>query len=43
MQNMDLVLIATAAFGGGILNAFMGWLDSKEAFDPRKFSKSLVA
>ena len=38
---MNLVFVALAAFGGGVLSAFMGWLESKEPFDPRKFGKSM--
>jgi hypothetical protein len=41
MQDMNLVLIALAAFGGGTLAAFLGWLDSAEPFAPRKFGRSL--
>jgi len=39
--NLALVVIAAAAFCGGILAAFLGWLDSKEPWDPRKFGKSM--
>ncbi len=38
---MNLIYVAVAAFAGGILAAFLGWLDSKEPFDPRKFGKSV--
>lgn len=38
---MELIFIAAAAFAGGVLAALLGWLDSKEDFDPRKFGKSL--
>ena len=36
-----MIIIALSAFGGGILAAILGWLDSKEEFDPRKFAKSI--
>ena len=42
MENMNLVLVAGAAFGGGILSAFLGWLDSKEPFVGRKFGRSCI-
>lgn len=38
---MNLVIIALAAFAGGILAAFIGWLDAHEPWDSRKFGKSL--
>lgn len=38
---MNLVIIALAAFGGGVLAAVLGFLDSKEPFDARKFGKSV--
>lgn len=38
---MNLVLIAVAAFVGGMLAAFLGWLDSHEPWDSRKFGKSM--
>ena len=40
--NQALLLILVAAFGGGMLNAFMGFLDAKEPFDSRKFGKSVI-
>lgn len=33
--------IALVAFGGGILSAFLGFLDSAEPFNGRKFAKSV--
>ena len=36
-----MIFVALAAFGGGLLSALLGWLDSKEPFDGRKFSKSV--
>ena len=35
-----MIIVALAAFGGGLLSALLGWLDSKEPFDGRKFAKS---
>ena len=40
-MELDLVVVAVAAFGGGILSAFLGWLDSHEPWDGRKFGKSM--
>ena len=39
---MNIIYIAAAAFGGGIVSSILGWLDSQEGFDPRKFAASLV-
>lgn len=39
---MNLSFIAMAAFGGGIVSALLGWLDSKEAFNMRKFGASII-
>jgi len=39
---MNLLWIAIAALGGGITSSLLGWLDSKEHFDPRKFLASVV-
>ncbi len=38
---MNLIIVAFAAFCGGVLAAFLGFLDSKEAWDSRKFGKSV--
>ncbi len=44
---MNYLTVAFAAFGGGILMAFLGWLDSKDAdgkpepFNARKYGKSV--
>ena len=37
-----LWLIALAAFLGGGLSALLGWIDSKEPFDGRKFGRSII-
>jgi len=39
---MNVVWIAVAAFSGGIVAALLGWLESKEPFDARKFSASIA-
>ena len=39
---MNLILIAVAATTGVLLSSILGWLDSKEKFNARKFSKSLI-
>ena len=36
----QLIYVALAALAGAMASAFMGWLDSKEPFDPRKFGSS---
>lgn len=40
-MDYDIILVALAAFIGGVLSAILGWLDSQEPFNPRKFAKSL--
>lgn len=42
MGNRDLVFVALAAFAGGMLSAILGWIDSREPFDVRKFGRSLI-
>ncbi len=37
-----MIILAIAAFGGGILSAIMGFVDSGEPFNLRKFSKSVI-
>ena len=39
---MGILYVALAAFGGGIASAVMGWLDSGEVFEGRKFSSSVI-
>ena len=39
---MDRILIALMALGGGLLAALLGWLDSNEPFEPRKFGGSAI-
>ena len=40
--NVAVLLIALLAFTGGIVSSLLGWLDSREAFVPRKFVASVV-
>lgn len=40
---MDTLIIAVIIAGiGGALSAFLGWLDSSEPFDARKFSSGII-
>ena len=39
---MNVIWIAVSAFTGGIVAALLGWLESKEPFDARKFSASIA-
>jgi hypothetical protein len=39
---MNVIWIAVAAFAGGVVASVLGWLDSAELFEPRKFSASIV-
>lgn len=39
---MDIIYLALAATAGGIVLALLGFLDSKEPFDPRKFGASAL-
>lgn len=39
---MDRFYIALAALLGGLVAALLGWLDSSELFNPRKFGGSAV-
>lgn len=43
MSNLEVGLIGLVATLGGVFFAFMGWLDSGEPFNPRKFGKSCAA
>jgi hypothetical protein len=42
MGNRDLVFVALAAFIGGMVSAILGWIDSGEAFNVRKFGRSAI-
>lgn len=39
---MEILYVALAAFGGGIASGIMGWLESGDYFDGRKFMASIV-
>ncbi len=39
---MEIALIALSATFGGIAVALLGWLDSHEPFDSRKFGASII-
>lgn len=39
---MEILYVALSAFGGGIVSAIMGWLDSGEVFIGRKFISSVI-
>ena len=39
---MNVIFIGISAFIGGIVVALLGWLDSGETFEIRKFSASIV-
>jgi hypothetical protein len=39
---MDRFYIAMAALLGGLVAALLGWLESNESFNPRKFGGSVI-
>ena len=39
---MDRLYIALASLGGGLVAALLGWLESNEPFNPRKFGGSII-
>lgn len=39
---MNVILIGVSAFVGGIVSATLGWFDSGEPFEVKKFSASLI-
>ena len=39
---MNVIFMGISAFIGGIVVALLGWLDSGETFEIRKFSASIV-
>ena len=41
-MNTDRIYIALAALLGGLISALLGWLESEEAFDTRKFGGSVI-
>ena len=42
-ENSALILVALAAFLGGVASAVLGFLGSHEPFDERKFMRSMLA
>jgi hypothetical protein len=41
-KNMGILYVSLAAFGGGIVSALLGWLQSGENFVSRKFASSVL-
>lgn len=39
---MALLLLGLSAFGGGVIAALLGWADSHEPFNGRKFLQSVL-
>lgn len=39
---MSLLYIALAAFAGALVSGLLGWLESKEPFNPRKFLSTVL-
>jgi hypothetical protein len=39
---VDILLVALAAFAGGLVSGTLGWLDSQEPFEARKFTSSAL-
>lgn len=39
---MSLWILGLAAFGGGLVASLLGWADSHEPFDGKKFTKSVL-
>ena len=39
---MEIIFIGVAAFLGGIIASLLGWTETKEPFNPRKFASSLI-
>ena len=42
MTETELAILAVAAFLGMLLNATLGWLNSGQSFDARKFVSSIL-
>ena len=40
-SSIEIMLLVLCAFGGGVLVAYLGWLESGEPFDDRKFFASV--
>ena len=41
-MDITILYIALAAFGGGILAAGLGYFESPESFNPKKFGASII-
>jgi hypothetical protein len=41
-MDINLIWVALAAFAGTISSAIIGWLDSGQSFEPRKFASSVM-
>jgi hypothetical protein len=41
-MDLSLLWVAIAAFGGTMSSAIVGWLDSGQVFNPRKFFSSVL-
>lgn len=39
---MNIVWLALAGWGGGLVSGLLGWFESKEPFDGRKFGATFV-
>ena len=39
---MEILFVAGAAFLGGIVSALLGWTESTEPFNPKKFGSSII-
>lgn len=39
---MEVIYIGISAFIGAIINALLGWTESSDAFDVRKFTSSII-
>ncbi len=39
---MNVILVAVAAFIGGIVTALLGWIETQEPFNPKKFMSSVI-
>ena len=42
LTDLQIFLVAMASVGGALLAACLGWLDSGQSFDARKFTSSLL-
>jgi hypothetical protein len=39
---MDTLYVGLSAFGGGVILGLVGWIESKEKFDARKFGGTVL-